>query len=371
MKLFETNKTTSMAEAIANSRIKKTKISKLLRNRRVWIIHDLLDKHSRQIDIIKLWRRKGEIEYEKVERIVKNGLKIDTPEGIRLATVDDLKIFKPKKLKDGVGISKSEVQKILEGNIKEGYVGLKKEHIVELTFVEDKKGYKLIDDHDALLNILLAFNDPTLPQNFRDDMNKDLMNSKYAKKLINLDLVKKLKFSKYPPLNEKEMNFVLILIKISPSALLKFLKEIQYTGLVYAKFPNGEKIDLSSEGEKRLLLMNLQFLAYNDISRRGRLSEIDTFNPPYPVRVKFEIKTSLKTENEEFEHTSLLERSSFKLLSEKEQEEKTAETMEILKKLSSLPKIYPEIPNLLEKEDLGRSFDLGTSPLTYEEKDYD
>ncbi len=48
--------------------------------------------------------------------------------------------------------------------------------------------------------------------------------------------------------------------------------------------------------------------------------------------------------------------------------------MEILKKLSSLPKIYPEnneIPNLPEKEDLGRSFDLGTSPLTYEEKDYD
>jgi len=80
-------------------------------------------------------------------------------------------------------------------------------------------------------------------------------------------------------------------------------------------------MELNPEG-KRLLLMNLQFLAYNDISRRGCLSEIDTFNPPCLVRVKFEIKTSLKTENGEFEHTSSLERSSFESLSKKEQDEK-------------------------------------------------
>jgi len=100
-------------------------------------------------------------------------------------------------------------------------------------------------------------------------------------------------------------------------------------------------MELNPEG-KRLLLMNLQFLAYNDISRRGCLSEIDTFNPPCLVRVKFEIKTSLKTENGEFEHTSSLERSSFESLSKKNKMKKTSETMKILEKLASFPKIYPE-----------------------------
>lgn len=70
---------------------------------------------------------------------------------------------------------------------------------------------------------------------------------------------------------------------------------------------------------------------------------------------------------------NLLEKSPFKLLSKKQQE-KTSENLEILEILSSHPKIYlenTEISNLYKKEELGRRFDLGTSPLTYEEKDYD
>lgn len=55
--------------------------------------------------------------------------------------------------------------------------------------------------------------------------------------------------------------------------------------------------------------MDLQFLTYNDINRKGRLSEIDTFNPPCPVRVKFEIKTTLKTENGNFEYKPIRKKS--------------------------------------------------------------
>lgn len=361
------NRFVSQKELKPIFRMDKDTMTKLQRNRRVWAIRDLLDKPLRQKDILDLWRHRGRTQYEQYKKLVEAGwsFAVDVPDGRRDATVDDIKIWKPKEFKKGIGISKGDMSKIINGDEKRGYVGLIEEKIVEIAIVENEKGYCLVEGIETLYKILTEFSNPRLPKEFITEVRKDLMHSEYAKSLINLDLVNKIQFFNDEPLNEDEMNFILILIKISPSALLRFLKEVHKLRPAHIIKPYGEKILLDPENEKQNLLMDLQFLAFNDISNLLPYEEKMQFAPPCPVNIQFEIKTSLKTEEGEYQHTSRLQRSSFKLLSETEQEEAMKENNEIMELLSSLPNIKGKIPDLFE-EKVDKSFSLESSPLQYE-----
>lgn len=324
---------------------KKSEERKIRKNRKVWIMYDLLDNPLRQKDILELWRRRGRIEYEQLKKLVMAGVGgvVDTPNGERLANINDIKSSKPMQYEDGIGVSKGEVSRITNE--------LVRKKILKQTIVDDTMGYRLVESSETLYKILEEFNSSHLSKSFIEELNKDLINSKYCKKLVNLDLVKKLEFYKESLTNE-EMSFVLILIKISHSALLKVLKRIYSDKVWDSVLPKGP------------FLMDLQFLAYKDISKRYRAEETKTFTPPYPVNIKFEIKTSLKTENGEFQHLSTLKRNSFSLLSEEERKREMDKTMKSFEKvhqaISDLTANFPDFD-----EEVDKSF--GTdSPLAYE-----
>ena len=379
----------------------KKLMTKLEMARRIWIIRDILDKPLRQKDILKLWRKRGKIEYEESKQMITKGMllsapngmknvtfeemmvvgrvegapsEVSLPDGVRYVTLDDIKIYKPKKLSDGIGISKSSLSKIINGYKENGkyYPGLVEEGILKKTFVEDEVGYSLVNNIKPLTKILIEFSNPLFSKSFITELRKDLINSEYAKKLINLDLVKKIGYE----MNEEELNFTLTILKISPSALLEFLREIDKQKS-FKKNPQGGKIPkgifLSSEKAKRMRLMDLQFQAYTDISEFNPVEEKTTFNPPCPVEVKFEIKTTFKTENGEFKHVSKLQRSSFKLLSKllskEEQKEEIKKTWKLLEQLKSQLKSIP-FPELTVEgsEKIDKRFTLESSPLSYEKK---
>lgn len=326
-----------------NSR--KTEETKLHKNRRVWILYDLLDTPLRQKDILELWRHRGRVEYEQLKKMVMAGMGgiVDTPNGERFANINDIKSSKPMQYTDGIGVSKSTMHKIIYELMDEG--------VLKKTFVDGKEGYCFVESSETLYKILKEFNNPSLSRNFIEELNKDLINSKYCKKLVNLNLVKKLEFYKESLTNE-EMSFVLILIKISHSALLKVLKRIYSDKVWDSVLPKGP------------FLMDLQFLAYKDISKRYRAEETKTFTPPYPVNFKFEIKTSLETENGEFQHLSTLKRNSFSLLSEEERKREMDKTMKSFEKvhqaISGLTANFPDFDDEIDKS-------FGTdSPLAYE-----
>ena len=324
---------------------KKSEERKIRKNRKVWIMYDLLDNPLRQKDILELWRRRGRIEYEQLKKLVMAGVGgvVDTPNGERLANINDIKSSKPMQYEDGIGVSKGEVSRITNE--------LVRKKILKQTIVDDTMGYRLVESSETLYKILEEFNSSHLSKSFIEELNKDLINSKYCKKLVNLDLVKKLEFYKESLTNE-EMSFVLILIKISHSALLKVLRRLYSDNVWDSVLPKGP------------FLMDLQFLAYKDISKRYRAEETKTFTPPYPVNIKFEIKTSLKTENGEFQHLSTLKRNSFSLLSEEERKREMDKTMKSFEKvhqtISDLTANFPDFD-----EEIDKSF--GTdSPLAYE-----
>ena len=228
---------------------------------RIWIIRKYIDNPLRQEDILKLWRCRGKIEYEEMKEMISEGYvvndwghpgderiegfimvgsvkgdHINFPDGPRYVTKDYLKMYKPKKLSDGIGTNKDSLSKIINGYSEKGkhYPGLIDEGILKKTFVKGKVGYSLVNNYQALTKILIEFSNPSFSKSLIKELRKDLMNSDYAKKLINQDLVK----MKGYELNEQELNFMLIILKISPSALFKYLFELDKT-IAYNKNPDN------------------------------------------------------------------------------------------------------------------------------------
>ncbi len=339
----------------------KDNMSKLRRNRRVWIIRDLLDKPLRQKDILELWRRRGRIEYEQIEKITSNGIcgAIDTPNGQRRATIDDIKIFKPKEYKTGMGITKGTMSKIFLGDKENNHTGLEYEKIVKQEFVGRYQGYGLVENHGSLYKILKEFNNPMLSKHFITELNNDLINSKYAKKIINTELVKKIESKLNIQLNYEEKNFILIILKISSSALLHSLKVLNYKEPY--KF-------LSSKDIKRSYLMDLQFQAYGDITYQLGTEEKMIFNPPYPVQIEFEIKTILKTTQAKFEQLDIIQRSSPDFINEEELNNQNIEYSKAMEGLTTIIEhVEDQIPDLFD-ESIDKHFNLSNSPLSYEKK---
>jgi hypothetical protein len=339
----------------------KDNMSKLRRNSRVWIIHDLLDKPLRQKDILELWRRRGRIEYEQIEKMTLNGIgeAVDTPNGQRRATIDDIKIFKPKEYKTGMGITKGTMSKIFIGDKENNHTGLIDEKIVKQEFVGRYQGYGLVQNHESLYKILTEFNNPMLSKHFITDLNNDLLNSKYAKKLININLIEKLESKLNIRLNEEEKKFILIIIKISSSALLHSLEVLNY---------KKSYEFIASKDIKKVFLMDLQFQAYNDITYQFGADEKMLFNPPYPVQIEFELKTSLKTKENDFKQVNTIQRSSPYFLNKEEpikQKDEYDNAMERLKTITE--NVEDQIPDLFD-ESVDRHFNLSDSPLSYEKK---
>lgn len=351
---------------ITNSKIEMTKLEMA---RRIWIIHDILDNPLTQKNILKLWRNRGEVHYRIIKKLINSGRPQIAPNMVKCTTIKDIKVWKPKKFSDGIGISKGTLSKIINGYMdgKGNYhVGLIEEGLIKKDFVEGEIGYSLVESVKSLHRILIEFSNHQFSLSFIRDMRNDLMNSEYIKKLINTDLVKKLEYIK----DENELNFILTLIKISPSALLEFLEEVKYC----RGFPNGFLKSLGDD-RRRSLLMKLQFHTYYDFNFIPTTQRL-LFKPPYPVKIEFDIKTNLKTKKGTFEHLSTLQLNSFELLSIEEQKEqiiKSESEREYIKSLKlqgdKLKKdIYPKsFPDLKEEnQQLDKKFNLDSSPLTYE-----
>jgi hypothetical protein len=333
-------------------------LSKLQRNRRVWVIRDLLDKPSKQKDILELWYHRGRIQYEQYKKMVDAGMHFEAPDGRRFAEKDDLKIWKPKKFKKGIGISKSAMSKVFKGDYKR-HKGLEDDGIVKETIVRKEKGYKLVHDIKTLYKILTEFSNPELPESFRNELKTDLMHSEYAKKLINIDFIEKLGSKLNIQLKEKEKKFILIILKISSSALLHSLKVLNYKEPY--KF-------LASEDIKRIYLMDLQFQAYGDITYPFRIEEKMVFNSPYPLRIEFELKTSLKTKKNEFEQVNTIQRSSPDFINKEELDKQNIEYSNAMEGLTTIREyVEDQIPDLFD-ESIDKHFDLSDSPLSYEKK---
>jgi hypothetical protein len=332
--------------------------SRLRINRRVWIIRDLLNKPLRQKDILDLWRKRGRIQYEEIKKLASKGMAgaVETPNGPRPAKLKDIKIFKPEKFKDGIGIPKGSMTKLFKGDYINKHIGLIEEKIVENKFINGNKGYRLVESPECLLKILTEFNNPALSNQFRKDLKTDFMNSEFAKKLINLELVDKLESELSLNLNVKDRNFILILLRIFPSALLKSLEDLynQDKFKPYALVKNKE----------RSFLMDLQFQAYSDVNYQYGTEETMIFNTPYPVDIEFEIKTSLKTKKENFKQVNSIQRTSLSLLSVEEKNKMMAETEKFMTS-NIYSEIANEIPDLFN-ETIDKRFDLYDSPLSYE-----
>lgn len=314
-------------------------MTKLL-NRRIWVICDLIDKSLRQRDIRELWGRRGEIQYKKYEEVKKNG------KSILLESPD---VWKPKKFKSGLGISKGELSKIISGDPKNNRTGLKQEGIIEGILMNNGIGYRLVENYEALYKILVEFSKPELPKIFKIQIMKDLMNSKYAKKVINMDLVNKIRFKKDSDLNSEEKEFVLAIIQNSPSALLKVLNHIRR---------KWEEIVL--ENEKKDFIMELQNKFYNDVVDNTITEKVTYF--PMPMKVEFKIETSIKFNDKELNYSNTFEKSSLEFLLEEEKQEEN-------KKIENMLGNFEKEQNKIQKqimEEIDRPFDLITSPLTYE-----
>lgn len=279
--------------------------SRLLMNRRVWVIRDLFDKPRRQKDIMKLWTDRGEIQFKVYESVRLAG-KGEIIYGRRDVLEIDRKIWKPKKFKDGIGISKSSLSKIFNGDYKI-HTGLIDEGIVEKTFIEGETGYRLVETIEAFHKIMVEFSNSRLPKYYINRIRRELMDSDYANKLINKELVKNIQFYN-ESLNEEEENFIFIIIKISPSALLKICENVQ-----------SHWKPIKPENEKMNFIMDLQFLSYEDIKNQSITEKVASFQ--MPVETEFKIETSIKTGNNEFKHLSRFKKSSIELLSEEEQKE--------------------------------------------------
>lgn len=342
----------------------KNQISKKKAIRRVWAIHDLLDNPQRNIDIVNLWNRRGEISYEQIKKMTLSGMAgvVKTSKGYRRANIDDIQIWKPKK------IHRSSVSKIFNDETKGDSIenGLITDNIVKKTIVNGQIGYQLVNSFESLYTILIEFSDPRFSKSFIRDMMNDLMKSSYAQNLINLDLVKRMKFLNDVTLTEKEMKFVLLILQFSPSALKRFLNEALSSGKWIEVDINGE-LNFQPEFEKENLLRDLQFLAYEDISYLFPTEPKLTFDPPKPLKIEFEIKTTLITENHKFNYVSKFQRSSYELLSAKEKNKEDDRNSKISEILKDMPDLTEDIPDLFE-EEIDKRFDLNNSPLSYERK---
>lgn len=344
----------SFAENPPLSIVDVNPMSKLLINRRVWVIRDLIDKPLRQKDIKELWMHRGEVQFEEYEKLILNGKSELVNVPTRCSIENGIGIWKPKKVKDGIGISKSSISKIFNGDYKHNHTGLLEEGIVDITIVEKEVGYYLVKNHEALFKILLEFNNPKLPKFFQWKLKNVLMNSEYAKNLINKDLVEKIEFED-DHMNENEIEFVFTIIKISSSALLTVLQKLHDQG------PDGWR-ELSPEKEKQNFLSDLQFKLYQDSIDQKITDKLASY--PIPVQVEFNIKSSIKTENNEFQYISTIKKSSEEFLSEEEREE---EIKKIENMFGEFEKSQEQLIKRLKKS-IDVPFDLNTSPLTYEKK---
>lgn len=328
-------------------------MSKLLVNRRAWIIRDLLDRPLRQKDIRELWARRGEVQYKEYEKLrhAGKGKFIEAP--IETSNIINGKIWKPKRLKDGIGISKGELSRIFNGDFKNHHIGLIEEGLVEKIFIDGKEGVRLVENQEALYQILNEFKNPRLPKLFRTQLNRVLMNSEYAEKLITLDLVAEIEFET-DPLDKKEVNFIYMIIKISPSALFTVLKKL--------RIQRHWKELNPPESEKKDFIMGLQFKLYIDTNNQ-KITDTKLAFYPLPVQVDFKIETSIKTGKEEFKYANTLQRCSIEFLSKEEQKKER-------KKIENLfyGKFDKEQEKLLKPlmESIDVPFDLETSPLVYE-----
>lgn len=331
--------------------------SKLQSNRRAWVIRDLLDKPKTPTDILKIWRYRGKIQYEEAKNPIRQKA-IYALEDANYNLIGDYKIGKPKKLKNEIGISKSDLSKIINGyDDRNGHHnGLEDEGIIKKRYITDKLVCCLVENEETLYKILTEFNNPIFSDNFKIEMLNDLIKSEYAQKLINMDLVKKIGYLK----DEEELNFVLYLVKIYPSALLELLKEIKRVNNQRAlegdpEFKRLYYSFLKSETLRRSFLMKLHSLAQNDFNYFSPAKEITIFNAP--VEIEFEIKATIKTEKGDY--VNKFKMNSGKILS-KEERDRANE--------SSILKLWLQITNLEsdEYQKLDKRFHLDSSPLKYE-----
>ena len=319
-------------------------MSKLL-NRRIWIIRDLLDKPLRQKDIIGLWRYRGETQYKICQNVKKKGNELYI----------DRFCKKPKKLKDGVGISKGELSKIITGDPKNNRSGLIEESIVKPDFIGKEKAYRLVEDTKALYNILREFSDPILPEYFKREIRNDLINSEYAKKLIDTDLNKNSNLQRSLDLDQKEMEFILLILKNSPSALLKVLDRVYNNELDN----NTKWVETYSDDEIKDFKMNIQFKFYDDLNNNTLSEKVNSFN--IPLQVEFKLETSIKTKKEGYKYVNTFQNSSLELLSKEEIEEH-----KMTKKLNEKYEIENNPISYQINKKVDKPFDLKTSPLVYE-----
>jgi hypothetical protein len=185
------------------------------------------------------------------------------------------------------------------------------------------------------------------------------MKSNYAKKLINMDLIEKLESKLNIQLNEEEKKFILIILKISSSALLHSLNVLN----------NKEPYKfLASEDIKRVYLRDIQFQAYEDITYQFGTEEKMIFNPPYPVQIEFELKTSLKTKENEFKQVNTIQRSSPDFINKEELNKQNIEYNNATEGLKTITEnIEDQIPDLFD-ESPDKRFHLSDSPLSYEKE---
>ena len=301
----------SFAEQPPISMVDAKPMNKILMNRRVWVIRDLITKPLSQKDIGELWGLRGEVQYNEFKklRLLKQSSElVDVTKGYGYSNENDVKIWKPKKYKEGVGISKSDLSKIFNGDYKNHHTGLLEEGIVEKGFVNGKEVIRLVEKKEALYKILVEFNNPRLPETFKRELKRILMNSKYVKKIINKNLVENIEFA-YESLNEKEINLIYTIIKISPSSLLIILDKLCN--------PNSDWKELRPKNEKENFLSDLQFKLYQDSINQKIIGNFASY--PIPVHVEFNIETTIKTNDEEFQYASTLKKSSFEFLTKKEQ----------------------------------------------------
>ncbi|NMO09507.1 hypothetical protein [Methanobacterium subterraneum] len=331
--------------------------TRLKLNRRVWIIHDLLNIPRTQKDLLKLWRNRGQVQYEQIKQLNLNGMRgtVNTIDGLRPASLNDIKIFKPKKFTDGFGIDKSSMSKLLEGE--KNYPTLIDDEIVTLTFIDRTKAYCLVETYECLYKILIEFDNPLFSEEFKKELKSDLMNSEFSKKLVNMDLINKLDNELKFCFDKNEKSFVLILLRISPSALLHSLKTLYHKGKL--------KPYSFVENKKRIFLMDLQFHSYKDITYQFETEESMVFNPPISVKVKFEIKTILETSNEKSKQINTIQRVPWDLLSEDEKNQHLKYNEKIIKLLEPLKTTTEKLSDI-SNEKIDKYFSLESSPLSYE-----
>ncbi len=242
--------------------------------RQIWIIEILLDCEE---------KKQKEIVNELTNRVNEKDADIDLPE----KKISD-KIYKSLGIIESEGIIKRKI----------------KSRELSAWLIKD-----INTDPNPLHNILMKYYDPLLMEidfkneyefqdyyNFIRSLQNHLVSSKYYTILVNDFLLRKFEREFKVSLNYDESKKVLEFLKISPLAVLNSFKKIESLKLANERF-----LKLKNE---------IKSLWLNDI-QKDAYTESSSFNyiPPYPIKLKQKIKTTIRKIDEDKEFTLINESS--------------------------------------------------------------